>query len=211
MKKTLIKFWFSLRYHFSVASPLHLFAVIDRESSTALPGEYTWSERYILKIQYLKRRSEGEDVTFESVENEHLDKWAEKAKVAMGQTYRPDGLYLVRTRYDNLIGSVFFLHSIKDGQLVDIVASTTICPQPKLLLSLSNCTELFQGVIRDTIRVEFDMEWVGTEYSYCTDCGTGGRHLKNGCDHPNDCKFWVHKKSYMSDAVLLKHLTNKQL
>ena len=70
-------------YFIAVGGIIHLFARFDLITGAELPCDYTWGQRYILRIEYLKRRSKGIDCTFDDVEKEYLDDWNRKFQEAL--------------------------------------------------------------------------------------------------------------------------------
>ena len=74
--------YFKLRYMIALGSVLNIFAEMDLVIGATLPCDYTWGERFKLKIEYFKRRSHGIDCTFDDVEKEYLDDWNKKFREA---------------------------------------------------------------------------------------------------------------------------------
>jgi hypothetical protein len=64
-----------VHYILAVGGIIHLFAQLDFLGTAKLPFDYTWGEIYLVRIEYLKRRSEGIECSFNDVEREHLEKW----------------------------------------------------------------------------------------------------------------------------------------
>lgn len=74
--------YYNIHYNFANCGVIHLVAQIDMEAGGRLFCDYDWSERYLVRIEYLKRRSNGIECTFDDVENEYLDNWNEKFQEA---------------------------------------------------------------------------------------------------------------------------------
>ena len=64
---------------------IYQIACIENRTKTSSPILYTWDEEYFNRIEYLRRRSLGEDITFHDVEEEYLRDWAERIKYALEQ------------------------------------------------------------------------------------------------------------------------------
>ena len=80
--KTIKSIYYKLHYFIAVGGVIHVFAKMDLVTGAELPCDYTWGERYILRIEWLKRRSEGIEGTFDELEREYLDNWNKKFKKA---------------------------------------------------------------------------------------------------------------------------------
>lgn len=80
--KTIKSIYYKLHYFIAVGGVIHVFAKMDLITGAELPCDYTWGERYILRIEWLKRRSEGIECTFDEVEKEFLDNWNRKFQEA---------------------------------------------------------------------------------------------------------------------------------
>lgn len=76
------RLFYKFRYYSSQGSIIYALAIIDIKSTTRLPLDYLWGERYLNWIEYLKRRGEGIDCTYEDVEDEYLENWHKKFKDA---------------------------------------------------------------------------------------------------------------------------------
>ena len=76
--------YYNIRYIFAVGGVIHSFAQIDvaTKSGGNLFFDYTWGERYLVRVEYLNRRSNGIECTFDDVEKEYLDDWKEKFQEA---------------------------------------------------------------------------------------------------------------------------------
>ena len=75
IKKFFIDWYYSIRYFLAVSSPIHVIVQLEFATQTKMPFDYTWDEKYLYRIEWLKRRSNGIDCTFKEVEKEFLDGW----------------------------------------------------------------------------------------------------------------------------------------
>ena len=71
-----------LHYLIALGGILHLFAQIDYACGAHMAFDYPWAERYLVRIEYLKRKANGEKCSFEQVEDEHLKKCYEEFQEA---------------------------------------------------------------------------------------------------------------------------------
>lgn len=67
--------FYNLLYIIERNGIIHAIAQIENATKTSLPIFYTWDEEYINRIEYLRRRSNGENITFRKVEEEYLNAW----------------------------------------------------------------------------------------------------------------------------------------
>jgi len=74
--------YFKIRYANASLGIINLLAIIDKEAGGKLPCDYTWGERYMYWVEYLRRRSIGIKCTFEEVEFEYLKEWNDKFQEA---------------------------------------------------------------------------------------------------------------------------------
>lgn len=61
---------------------IHILSKINVKTGAELPCEYVWGERYLNRIEYLRRRSQGIKCTYQDVENEFLDDWNKRFQEA---------------------------------------------------------------------------------------------------------------------------------
>ena len=73
--KNLKLIFYKLHYTIAVGGIIHAIAQINFSTEAKMPFDYTWSEKYLIRIEYLKRKSQGIECTFEDVEKEYLDEW----------------------------------------------------------------------------------------------------------------------------------------
>lgn len=81
--------FYKLLYFVAKNSIIHIITQLEYETQAKMPFDYTWDERYLVRIEYLKRMSKGDYCSFSEVEKEHLDEWwrqFEESKKAFEET-----------------------------------------------------------------------------------------------------------------------------
>lgn len=71
-----IKAFYLFRFNLARGNILYYLASI--ESLSKLPMDYTWGDRYMNWIEYLRLRSQGIKCSFSDVENEFFRYWSKK-------------------------------------------------------------------------------------------------------------------------------------
>lgn len=73
------KIWYTILLTiFGKGTVIYTIFLFDKEADASLPGHYTTSERYMVWVDYLGRKSRGKKCTFEDVENEYIKKWQDE-------------------------------------------------------------------------------------------------------------------------------------
>lgn len=85
VKKLLSITFYRVLYIIAYNGIIHQIALIENRTKTTSPILYTWDEEYLNRIQYLRRKSRGEDITFCEVEEEYLKDWEDRLKYALEQ------------------------------------------------------------------------------------------------------------------------------
>jgi aromatic ring-opening dioxygenase LigB subunit len=75
--------FYKFRYTFANVGVIHCLAIIDKETGKETPFDFTWGEKYILWIEYLRRRSIGLKCTYNQVEFEYLKDFNDKVDEAL--------------------------------------------------------------------------------------------------------------------------------
>jgi hypothetical protein len=84
IKDFITQIHYLIRYNIASCGPLHYIAHIEEAVKTCCSTfEYTWSEMYLNRIEYLRRRSIGIKCTFDDVEEEYLDACAKDIREAI--------------------------------------------------------------------------------------------------------------------------------
>lgn len=73
--KFIVKYFYRIRYLCATGSPIYALAYFSVETGANLPSDYVWGERYMNWVEYLRRRGNGIQCTYQDVENEFLDDW----------------------------------------------------------------------------------------------------------------------------------------
>jgi len=85
VKKLLSITFYRVLYIIAFNGIIRQIALIENRTKTSSPILYTWDEEYLNRIQYLRRKSNGEDITFREVEEEYFKDWADRLEYALEQ------------------------------------------------------------------------------------------------------------------------------
>lgn len=78
------RLYYGFIYNIASTGPIHYIAHIEESVKTACSAfDYTWSERYLNRIEYLRRRANGIECTYQDVEEEYLDACARDLRQAI--------------------------------------------------------------------------------------------------------------------------------
>jgi len=78
------RIYYGFVYNMASNGPIHYIAQIEESVKTCCSAfEYTWSEMYLNRIEYLRRRANGIECTYQDVEEEYLDACAERIREAI--------------------------------------------------------------------------------------------------------------------------------
>lgn len=69
------RIYYRILYSLWTLPPIWYLMCIEAVVKSELPGAYHYTDIYYNRVEYLRRRKEGENVTFEQVEQEYFEKF----------------------------------------------------------------------------------------------------------------------------------------